>query len=74
MRVLYDVTTLLTGQDASHGTLLPGRQYLEEPGTPTEEVCQDGPTLDTLPGGQYARVRVFILVYRLAMDARTQQG
>ena len=27
-----------------------------------------------LPGGQYARGQVFILVYRLAMDARTQQG
>ena len=30
---------------------------------------------DTLPGGQYARgQRRFILVYRLAMDARTRKG
>ena len=27
-----------------------------------------------LPGGQYATGQVFIYVYRLAMDARTQQG
>ena len=28
----------------------------------------------TLPGGQYATGQVFILVYRLAMDAKTLQG
>ena len=27
-----------------------------------------------LPGGQYARGLVFIYVYRLAMDAKTQEG
>ena len=27
-----------------------------------------------LPGGQYARGQVFILVYRLAMDAKTRKG
>ena len=27
-----------------------------------------------LPGGQYARGQVFILVYRLAMDAKTLRG
>ena len=27
-----------------------------------------------LPGGQYARGWVFILVYRLAMDAKTRKG
>ena len=27
-----------------------------------------------LPGGQYARGQVFILVYRLAMDAKTLEG
>ena len=27
-----------------------------------------------LPGRQYATGQVFILVYRLAMDAKTQQG
>ena len=31
-------------------------------------------TLQTLPGGQYATGQVFILVYRLAMDAKTLQG
>ena len=27
-----------------------------------------------LPGGQYARGQVFILVYRLAIDVRTRKG
>ena len=27
-----------------------------------------------LPGGQYAKALVFILVYRLAMDAKTLRG
>ena len=31
-------------------------------------------TLQTLPGRQYAAGQVFILVYRLAMDAKTLQG
>ena len=29
---------------------------------------------DTLPGGQYATGQVFILVYRLAIDAKTLRG
>ena len=32
-------------------------------------MCQDRPRLDSLPGGQYAAGQVFILVYRLAIDA-----
>ena len=29
---------------------------------------------DTLPGGQYATGQVFILVYRLAIDAEPRKG
>ena len=29
---------------------------------------------DTLPGGQYAKGLVFMLVYRLAIDAKTLRG
>ena len=34
----------------------------------------DAAHVTPLPGGQYARGLVFILVYRLAMDARTRKG
>ena len=37
-------------------------------------MCQDSPTLDFLPGGQYARGQGFFLVYRLAIDAKTLWG
>ena len=30
--------------------------------------------MELLPGGQYARGQGFILVYRLAMDAKTREG
>ncbi|MDY3099644.1 MAG: hypothetical protein SOW60_09445 [Bacteroidaceae bacterium] len=33
-----------------------------------------GPYMILLPGGQYARGQVFILVYRLAIDVRTRKG
>ena len=33
-----------------------------------------GPYMILLPGGQYATGQEFILVYRLAMDARTLRG
>ena len=32
-----------------------------------------GPYMILLPGGQYAKGLVFIYVYRLAIDAKTQQ-
>ena len=66
--------TIRIGQDAAYSAPLPGRQYIEQPGTPTEEVCQDSPYMILLPGGQYARGQGFILVYRLAMDARPWRG
>ena len=45
--VVYDATTLFIGYEASHSAPLPGGQYHEKPGTPTEEVCQDRPLYDT---------------------------
>ena len=72
--VLYDVTTLLTGQllhlalGCLEGSTMSNLVHRRR------RCARIDPHSILLPGGQYAIGLVFIFVYRLAMDARTRKG